>query len=234
MKNLRNFIMAFVGFIAVAMCVTSCLSNEDDSLSQEEQKRYQQIVSGTKQGKIRFFRQQGTRAYNYQQTFVKYDSISTDWVVKADSFMYINRFPVYALDSAIIVNKDATGAEADKYRSLNQAIRAMKGDYSNGYEKLEAMYAIPSKGWISDNYFQFMISPKTIERTINFDGADHKVYFIFYSNNGGAFITSTQQYQASLILYAICIDKPDIQNNAIPSKYFNFITITLEGKSMGF
>lgn len=234
MKNLRNFIMAFVGFIAVAMCVTSCLSSEDDSLSQQEQKRYQQIISGTKSGKIRFFRQQGTRAgYSGQQTVVKYDSISTDWVVKADSFMYINRFPVYALDSAIIVNKDATGAEAEKYRSLNQAIRAMKGDYSNGYEKLEAIYAIPSKGWISDSYFQFMISPKTIKRTINFDGAQHDVYFVFYSNNVGAFITGTQQYQASLILYAICIDQPNLQN-AIPSQYFNIITITLEGKSMGF
>lgn len=226
MKNLRNFIMAFVGFIAVAMCVTSCLSNEDDSLDHATQKQYQQIMAGPQTGKIRFYRQQGTRAYVGQQTLVKYDSIPANWYIGSDSTITINNFPVYMLDSAIIVNKDATGDDAVKYRSLNQAIRAMKDNHSQGFIKAKALYAIPSTGWVSESVLQFMLQPLTIERTINFNGGDHKVYFVFNRYNVGAFSRSTREAQASYTLSAICIDKPS-QQNAVPSPYFNSVGILL-------
>lgn len=226
MKNLRNFIMAFVGFIAVAMCVTSCLSNEDDSLDYATQKQYQQIMAGPQTGKIRFYRQQGTRAYVGQQTLVKYDSIPANWYIGSDSTITINNFPVYMLDSAIIVNKDATGDDAVKYRSLNQAIRAMKDNPSLGFTKAKALYAIPSTGWVNESVLQFMLQPLTIERTINFNGGDHKVYFVFNSYNVGAFSRSTREAQASYTLSAICIDKLS-QQNAVPSTYFNSVGILL-------
>lgn len=227
MKNLRNFIMAFVGFIAVAMCVTSCLSNEDDSIDYATQKQYQQIMAGPQTGKIRFYRQQGTRAYVGQQTLVKYDSTKfTSWYIGSDSTITINDFPVYMLDSAIIVNKDATGDDAVKYRSLNQAIRAMKDNHSQGFTTAKALYAIPSTGWVSESVLQFMLQPLTIERTINFNGGDHKVYFVFNSYNVGAFSRSTREAQASYTLSAICIDKLSPQN-AVPSTYFNRVGILL-------
>lgn len=226
MKNLRNFIMAFVGFIAVAMCVTSCLSNEDDSIDYATQKQYQQIMAGPQTGKIRFYRQSGTRAYVGQQTLVKYDSIPASWYIGSDSTITINNFPVYMLDSAIIVNKDATGDDAVKYRSLNQAIRAMKDNHSQGFTKAKALYAIPSTGWVNESILQFMLQPLTIERTINFNGGDHKVYFVFNSYNVGAFSRSTREAQASYTLSAICIDKFS-QQNAVPSTYFNRVGILL-------
>ena len=227
MKNLRNFIMAFVGFIAVAMCVTSCLSNEDDSIDYATQKQYQQIMEGPQTGKIRFYRQQGTRAYTTQQTLVKYDSIkNASWYIGSDSTITINNFPVYMLDSAIIVNKDATGDDAVKYRSLNQAIRAMKDNHSQGFTKAKALYAIPSAGWVNESVLQFMLKPLTIERTINFNGGDHKVYFVFNSYNVGVFSRSTREAQASYTLSAICIDQLS-QQNAVPSTYFNSVGILL-------
>ena len=226
MKNLRNFIMAFVGFIAVAMCVTSCLSNEDDSLDYATQKQYQQVMEGPQTGKIRFYRQQGTRAYVGQQTLVKYDSIPANWYIGSDSTITINNFPVYMLDSAIIVNKDATGDDAVKYRSLNLAIRAMKDNHSQGFTTAKAIYAIPSTGWVSESVLQFMLQPLTIERTINFNGGDHKVYFVFNSYNVGAFSRSTREAQASYTLSAICIDQLSPQN-AVPSTYFNSVGILL-------
>lgn len=226
MKNLRNFIMAFVGFIAVAMCVTSCLSNEDDSIDYATQKQYQQVMAGRQIGKIRFYRQQGTRAYATQQTLVKYDSISASWDIGDDSTIIVNRFPVYMLDSAIIVNKDATGAEAEKYRSLNQTIRAMKDNPSQGYTNAKIMYAIPSAGWVNESVLQFMLQPLTIKRTINFNGGDHEVYFVFNSYNIGAFSRSTRKAQASYTLSAICIDQLS-QQNAVPSTYFNSVGILL-------
>lgn len=226
MKNLRNFIMAFVGFIAVAMCVTSCLSNEDDSLDYATQKQYQQVMEGPQTGKIRFYRQQGTRAYVGQQTLVKYDSIkNASWYIGSDSTITINNFPVYMLDSAIIVNKDATGDDAVKYRSLNKAIRDLKNS-SLGSENVKAFYAIPSTGWVSESVIQFMFQPTTIERTINFNGGDHKVYFVFNSYNVGAFSRSTREAQASYTLSAICIDQLSPQN-AVPSTYFNSVGILL-------
>ena len=225
MKNLRNFIMAFVGFIAVAMCVTSCLSNEDDSLDYATQKQYQQVMEGPQTGKIRFYRQQGTRAYVGQQTLVKYDSIPANWYIGSDSTITINNFPVYMLDSAIIVNKDATGDDAVKYRSLNQAIRALKNS-SLGSENVKAFYAIPSTGWVSESVIQFMFQPTTIERTINFNGGDHKVYFVFNIYNVGAFSRSTREAQASYTLSAIYIDQLSPQN-AVPSTYFNSVGILL-------
>lgn len=226
MKNLRNFIMAFVGFIAVAMCVTSCLSNEDDSLDHATQKQYQQIMAGPQTGKIRFYRQQGTRAYVGQQTLVKYDSIPANWYIGSDSTITINNFPVYMLDSAIIVKKDATGDDAVKYRSLNQAIRAMKDNPSQGFIKAKALYAIPSTGWVSESVLQFMLQPLTIKRTIHFNGGDHDVYFVFNRYNVGAFSRSTREAQASYTLSAICIDKLS-QQNAVPSTYFNSVGILL-------
>ena len=226
MKNLRNFIMAFVGFIAVAMCVTSCLSNEDDSLDYATQKQYQQVMEGPQTGKIRFYRQQGTRAYVGQQTLVKYDSIPANWYIGSDSTITINNFPVYMLDSAIIVNKDATGDDAVKYRSLNRAIRAMKDNPSQGFTKAKAIYAIPSTGWVSESVLHFILQPLTIERTINFNGGDHKVYFVFNSYNVGAFSRSTREAQASYTLSAICIDQLSPQN-AVPSTYFNSVGILL-------
>ena len=226
MKNLRNFIMAFVGFIAVAMCVTSCLSNEDDSLDYATQKQYQQVMEGPQTGKIRFYRQQGTRAYVGQQTLVKYDSIPANWYIGSDSTITINNFPVYMLDSAIIVNKDATGDDAVKYGSLNLAIRAMKDNHQQGFTTAKALYAIPSTGWVSESVIQFMLQPLTIERTINFNGGDHKVYFVFNSCNVGAFSRSTREAQASYTLSAICIDQLSPQN-AVPSTYFNSVGILL-------
>lgn len=227
MKNLRNFIMAFVGFIAVAMCVTSCLNNEDDSIDYATQKQYQQIMAGPQNGKLRFYRQQGTRAYTTQRTLVKYDSTEyTSWYIGSDSTITINNFPVYMLDSAIIVNKDATGDDAVKYRSLNQAIRAMKDNHSQGFTTAKALYAIPSTGWVSESVLQFMLQPLTIECTINFNGGDHKVYFVFNSYNVGAFSRSTREAQASYTLSAICIDKLSPQN-AVPSTYFNSVGILL-------
>ena len=226
MKNLRNFIMAFVGFIAVAMCVTSCLSNEDDSLDYATQKQYQQVMEGPQTGKIRFYRQQGTRAYVGQQTLVKYDSIPANWYIGSDSTITINNFPVYMLDSAIIVNKDATGDDAVKYCSLNQAIRAMKDNPSQGFTKAKAIYAIPSTGWVSESVLHFILQPLTIERTINFNGGDHKVYFVFDIYNVGTFSRSTREAQALYRLSAIFIDQISPQN-AVPSTYFNSVSILL-------
>lgn len=226
MKNFKNLLMTFIGIIAVAMCATSCLNSDDDSIDAVTQKRYQQIMQGMYTGNARFYQLKSIGSLSSQKTYVKYDSISTSWDVNADSTFKINNFPVYMLDSAVVVEKTATGTEAEKYRALNQAIRALKNS-SEGYLMwTKARYVIPSTSWVSDNVIQFMVQPYTIERTINFDGADHKVYFVFSPYTTGAFSATNRKFQAQLALSAVYIDKLD-SSHTVPSQFMNSIVVTL-------
>lgn len=226
MKNFKNLLMTFIGIIAVAMCATSCLNSEDDSIDAVTQQRYQQLMSGMYSGKARFYQLKSTRSFSSQKTYVKYDSIHTSWDVNADSTFRINNFPVFMLDSAIVVEKTSTGSDAEKYRALNQAIRALKNSSEGYIMGTKARYVIPSSSWVSENVIQFMVQPYTIERTINFDGADHKVYFVFSPYTTGAFSATNRKFQAQLALSAVCIDKLD-SSHTVPSQFMNSIVVTL-------
>lgn len=227
MKNLKKLLMTFIGIIAVAMCVTSCLNSEDDSIDAVTQQRYQQLMSGMYSGKARFYQLKSTGMLSSQKTYVKYDSIRTTWDVNADSTFRINNFPVFMLDSAVVVEKSATGTEAEKYRALNQAIRALKNS-SEGYLMwTKARYVIPSTSWVSENVIQFYVQPYTIElKKINFDGAEHTVYFVFSPYTTGAFSSTNRKFQAQLALSAVCIDKLD-SSHTVPSQFMNSIVVTL-------
>lgn len=226
MKNLKNLLMTFIGIIAVAMCATSCLNSEDDSIDAVTQQRYQQLMSGMYSGKARFYQLKSTGMLSSQKTYVKYDSIRTTWDVNADSTFRINNFPVFMLDSAVVVEKSATGTEAEKYRALNQAIRALKNS-SEGYSMwTKARYVIPSTSWVSENVIQFYVQPYTIERKINFDGAEHTVYFVFSPYTTGAFSATNRKFQAQLALSAIYIDQLD-SSHTVPSQFMNNIVVTL-------
>lgn len=226
MKNFKNLLMTFIGIIAVAMCATSCLNSDDDSIDAETQYRYQKLMSGMYSGKARFYQLKSTRSFSSQKTYVKYDSIHTSWDVTADSTFRINNFPVFMLDSAIVVEKTSTGSDAEKYRALNQAIRALKNSSEGYIMGTKARYYIPSSSWVSENVIQFMVQPYTIERTINFDGADHKVYFVFSPYTTGAFSATNRKFQARLALSAVCIDKLD-SSHTVPSQFMNSIVVTL-------
>lgn len=226
MKNFKNLLMTFIGIIAVAMCATSCLNSDDDSIDAVTQNRYQKLMSGMYSGKARFYQLKSTRSFSSQKTYVKYDSIHTSWDVNADSTFRINNFPVFMLDSAIVVEKTSTGSDAEKYRALNQAIRALKNSSEGYIMGTKAIYVIPSSSWVSENVIQFMVQPYTIERTINFDGADHKVYFVFSPYTTGAFSATNRKFQAQLALSAVCIDKLD-SSHTVPSQFMNSIVVTL-------
>lgn len=226
MKNFKNLLMTFIGIIAVAMCATSCLNSDDNSIDAVTQNRYQKLMSGMYSGKARFYQLKSTGNLSSQKTYVKYDSIHTSWDVSADSTFRINNFPVFMLDSAIVVEKTSTGSDAEKYRALNQAIRALKNSSEGYIMGTKARYVIPSSSWVSENVIQFMVQPYTIERTINFDGADHKVYFEFSPYTTGAFSATNRKFQAQLALSAVYIDKLD-SSHTVPSQFMNSIVVTL-------
>lgn len=225
MKNFKNLLMTFIGIIAVAMCATSCLNSDDDSIDAVTQNRYQKLMSGMYSGKARFYQLKSTGNLSSQKTYVKYDSIHTSWDVSADSTFRINNFPVFMLDSAIVVEKTATGTEAEKYRALNQAIRALKNSSEGYIMGTKTKYVIPSSSWVSENVIQFMVQPYPIKRKINFDGAEHTVYFVFTPTTG-AFSATNRKFQAQLALNAIYIDQLD-PSHTVPSQFMNSIVVKL-------
>ena len=70
-----------------------------------------------------------------------------------------------------------------------------------------------------------MVQPYPIKRIINFDGAEHTVYFVFTPTTG-AFSATNRKFQAQLALNAICIDQLD-PSHTVPSQFMNSIVVTL-------
>lgn len=227
MKQLKNLMMLCLGFIAVAMSFASCMNSDDDSLDPVEQKQYMTMMAGSYQGKLRFYYPK-TSSYTGNVEWAKYDSIPATWTAGADSSIVIRNFPVYMLDSAVVVDNDEQSFEAEKYRSLSKAISELKE--SDPTVTFLGQYAIPSKAYVSNAYYQFAISGYTISKTLSFDGAAHTVYFVF-GQTTGSYILSSRTFQGQVGLYAICIDKLDLSSQyVVPSRYFKQVQFTFSAK----
>ena len=223
MKQLKNLMLLCLGFIAVAMSFASCINSDDDTLDPAEQKQYMTMMAGSYQGKLRFY-YPSTSNTTGNVTYVKYDSIPATWTAGADSSLMIRNFPVYMLDSAVVVDKDEQGVEAEKYRSLSKAISELQE--SDPLTTFRGMYAIPNKAYVSSAYYQFVLSGYTVSKTLNFDGAAHTVYFVF-GQTQGAYIIGSRAFQGQIGLYAICIDKLELSSQyVVPSRYFKQVQFT--------
>ena len=235
MKNLKHLILVFIGLFAMTMSFTSCLNSSDDNqaLTPDVQKSYLQTIqmNGPFMGRIRFFYPKND-SYSTQINFQKYDSLDASWDTYAnDSSFVVEGFPVYKLDSAVVVAKDATGDEAEKYRSLNTEIRNLR-DSEDGNKRFYAKSYILGSSYIDKGYYYCTFMPQVIETKIKFNGGDHKVYFVFgdkYSSlqSASAFNTVSKQMQAQTTLYAICIDKLELsQQYMVPSTYMKNVVIS--------
>lgn len=211
-----------------AFSLSSCLNSNDDfkGLDTTEQQSYQKMMSGTYGKIVRFYY---TQANSYNIQYVKYDSLeNATWRVYADSTLTLNAFPVNKLDSAINVSDNDNSTEATTMRALRNAISQL-----NTTVNLKAYYYIPTKSWITNDYVQFFVMPYYIKQTINYEGANHTVYFIFDNQYGGTWTTTSMQFQFLMSLYGIAID-PKTENNLsgsyISEKYFRSIRMNCQNK----
>jgi len=202
MKNLfKLFIVLFC--CAAAMSLTSCLNSENDSLDSETAKQYMTNMSGPYYGKMRFYKYNEGNATS--ATTVQYDSImSLSWTMGADSIIKSSYGSIInCLDSAIIVKEDDT-----KYKSLAEALR----DYA-GTATLTGAYWIPSQSAISSSGINFN-AQMSVSAKLNYDGADHYVYFIFTQQTGyyAGIWTTTRQLQIQQVLYCVYISDKAVTN----------------------
>lgn len=228
MKNLKTLFFLLVGILLVATSVTSCISNSDDSLDYATQQKYLSDMAGSHVGKVRFFYPKTSSYSGDRAEYVKYDSLETSWYTRAaDSSFTADAFPVYMLDSTVVVDKSVASDNAERYRQLNKAIRALQ--LSDPFASFKATCYIPVSSWISGSIYQFYFLPQTIHANVNFDGADHDIWFIFTSTTG-QFSATNRAYYASAMLYGICIDKLQLSSQyMVPSEYLKNVIITFEG-----
>lgn len=222
MKKLKNLLLLFMGIFMAATSLTSCLNNDDDfqGIDSETYKKYMTYMAGTYTGKTRFF-------YGEQKgngfVPVKYDSIQNNsWIVSTDSIVRQTNFPINKLDSAITVPATDNSTSANDMRSLRSAISQL------GPVNLRAMYYIPRASFVTDTQIHFYVNPYVYETKLKYSGQEHKIYFVFSSNYyGGEWDNSSRNFEYSMYLEHICIDKLVLNlTNIVPTQYMRPILIT--------
>lgn len=223
------FFLLIIG-IASVFTFTSCLNDDDDNgaasriLTLDEQYQQQAAMKGTYFGKTRLY-YPGTN-----NNIVKYDSVKvTSWTVRTDSTITLNTFPVCKLDSAINVKKTDLSPTANTMRALQQAIKNCEA-----LVNIKCYYCIPTWGYITDTQKMFFVAPMVISQTLNYEGEDHKVDFIFDNNSFGGTYTKTTgdaKFEFSMCLTHIGIDKQGTSYKTLlqagrDNYYFQQILIT--------
>lgn len=226
MKNLKHLAMLLVGFMVTVICFSSCISDGDDySIDEATQKSYMKTMTGMYNGKVRMHYVSNS-PMNYQG-IVKYDSINTTWTVRQDSTLTLYDFPVNKLDSAIYISKNASNAETQDLRALQEAISNIKTPAN-----IQCYYYVPTSTFVNSQIIQYFVNPVYFKQTLTYNGKTHDVYFVFRTNYyGGAFTISSRQFDFNMFLQSISIDKVPVDySNSVPSTYFRGLLITCNNK----
>ena len=158
MKKLK-FLAA--GCCMATMCLTSCLSNDNDSttgLTKEETAYCLATVRGNYNGDLIYI------AKNVKDVNDNTDTLKISWSIVNDSTMTIYDFPAKLL--------------AD-----NVSDEKLKAALEEAPDKDISCYI----GFVNNKPVQYLINPKSPEYTLNHDGKDHKIQVAFYVNNTASF-----------------------------------------------
>lgn len=220
MKNLKNLLLLFVSIVAVSISFASCNTDSTDySLDVPTQKQLQSTMAGGYTGKAAFMK--ANTAGN------KLDTIAVEnmsWNVRTDSTFIVRNFPVNRLDSAVNVPSGQISNEATQLRALRDEISKL------GTQDLTCYYWVPGTNWMSSAIYQFIVNPVYFSKKLTYNGETHDVYFVFQMNNYiGQFSVTSRQFQFSMVLASICIDKtPTDYNPSFPASYFRPIYISFK------
>lgn len=207
MKNLFKLIIALFCCTA-AVSLTSCLSDDESStIDAATQKSYQQRMAGSYYGKARFYKSPANATSSYVLT-QKYDSTGVSWMVYSDSTITLSGLQASALDSAIIVSDSNT-----KYESLFNALHDCVT-----VPTVSISYAIPYSSYVTTSYIRYYVN-MSVEVKLNYDNADHYVYFDFGTPSGNPGYWDTQrQMEYYFVLSGIYISDTRITNYSQLSK----------------
>ena len=182
MKTRHLFSILFCCLTAV--CVTSCLSSDDDNnssqgLSKAEIAQCFLTVGGNYTGDLLYL---ATSADGTERV----DTLAGSWYIPTDSTLIINDFPGKVL------------AESVSYPALKEAL----ADAPNQMIKCRI-------GFVETSPIQFLINPYTLEYQLHYDGDDHKVQIVFYTYNTysfGYYDATLEQLMMKIIYAALYVD----------------------------
>lgn len=221
MKSLKYYLsVALLGLCGVAG-LSSCLGDDDstsDILDAATQKTYQSAISLSSPyaNNARFYMIDTSVG-----TTTKYDSIMNKKVYtsyRTDSTFTINGLPVSKLDSAVHVTNTS-----ERYKGLREAIHNCTDNVFSG------MYCIPSTSYATTTGYQFAVGLSK-QVTLNYDGADHNVLFVFNSSLNyslGVWTKSGPFCEQQLYLSDIYIDYKAGSDTGTRLSYFRPIVIVM-------
>lgn len=180
MKKLRRLFTAAILLAAATISMTSCLgSNDDTSLSPEQEEQLRTLIngayygdmSGNYQNKVYFYNDTITNEKNKTKT----DSITdiTGQYYKGDSILVIDGFPGRLLAKEI---KD------------NDALKKAVEDAPN--QRIKAKFVFFN---FSSPYAYYNVYPYDVEYSeLTYNGETHKVRFTFYGTYNGVFYNGSK------------------------------------------
>lgn len=148
--NLISMMLLLVAALSVMSCVGND-NNSDYSISNADQKAYQQKIAGTYTGK--------TRIYYYDTSannFVKKDStVDVAWTLNADSTMAFTNFPVKFLANYITTN------DIPDLVNLKAALT------NSPSINIKAYYYIPNSNFVSSSSINYLVNALRFYLTYN-------------------------------------------------------------------
>lgn len=199
MKNMKK--LKTIGFVVVCIVAcgvfTSCLNNEDDGITAEEQQAAYEQVKGDYNGKVVYSKQ------NEDKSAYVNDTLDISWSISTDSTLLVKQFPSSLL-AANISNEDIKTAMAS---CAPVDIKCYTGYYS-----LTPVI--------------FLINPTSVTYNLTYGGSSHKVQVVFYVNSSysyGVYRSSTGLLEMQLIEAGIYVDgtyQTTMLSKAVPFKLF--------------
>ena len=196
----KYLISLLLGCMSV-LCVTSCLSDDDNKnnssngLSKDQIAQCFLTVSGDYTGNLLYL------AMAEDGLTEEVDTLVGKWSIPTDSTLIISNFPAKVL------------AELVSHAGLKKAL----AEAPNQDVMCKTRY-------VNVSPVQFLVSPRTLEYDLFFDGGTHKVHIMFYGENTysfGSFDAESSEMMVKIIPAYLYVDEK-ITNHLTQSQIIFF------------
>lgn len=226
MKSTKSLVLLIAAMIVATFTFSSCFNEDKSEYEQptkEEQNTYQVAMSGLHGSVARFYY---TKVVGYTVMTEKYDSIKhASWIVRNDSTVTFQDFPICKLDSALQISETDNNTEATEARLLRDAIGK-----STTTVDMKSIYFIPynnSKFITFENYYTWIV-PQYIQQELEYNGKKHTVYFVFASGTQGVWNKNSETFEYQMLLTAIAVDRfnpQTLDGDYVSTSYFRQVYI---------
>lgn len=168
MKNLKNIIYTLLLGVVLTTALTSCLSSDDNSLTDDQKKQYALMMAGNYSGQLYFYNDTLPATSSSKS---KVDSVSTSMYMGSDNVLTIYDFPAELLFKQLDGHEDLKAA-AKEYGTVDLKVSYLINDAQS-------------------SYVYYFVQPQTVSLTLTYGGETHNIsvafmttYYGIYNRNG--------------------------------------------------